>query len=162
VPWTWAEPRTDLVQSGPLAYYITGRPRSDRGVIAEASGVPIGAAWLRLMPADDPGYAFVAPDVPELSIGVITAWRGRGVSRALLRAAAAQARAHGAARISSNTSHPISGMCGRPPPGHGTDVTPVPAIPANSADGGAEPRGQLVEQILLVVTGPGHVAVWPQ
>jgi len=69
-------------------------------VIAEASGVPIGAAWLRLMPAHDPGYGFVAPDVPELSIGVVASWRGRGVGRALLCAAAAQARAVGAALIS--------------------------------------------------------------
>ena len=69
-------------------------------MIAEASGVPIGAAWLRLMPAHDPGYGFVAPDVPELSIGVVASWRGRGVGRALLRAAAAQARAVGAALIS--------------------------------------------------------------
>src|ERR1700731_2416667 len=31
-----------------------------------------------------------------------------------------------------------------------------------SADGSAEPRGQLAEQLLLVFTGPRHVAVRPQ
>ncbi|MGH3929327.1 MAG: hypothetical protein ACRDTF_05050 [Pseudonocardiaceae bacterium] len=59
-----------------LAHYVNGWPRDgERGMIAEASGVPIGAAWLRLMPVHDPGYGFVAPDVPELSIGVVTSWR---------------------------------------------------------------------------------------
>ena len=33
---------------------------------------------------------------------------------------------------------------------------------ARSVDGSAEPRGQLAEQILLVVTDPRHVAVRPQ
>ena len=69
-------------------------------MIAEASGVPIGAAWLRLMRAHEPGYGFVAPDVPELSIAVLASWRGHGVGRALLRALVAQARALGTARIS--------------------------------------------------------------
>jgi hypothetical protein len=44
-------------------------------MIAEASGVPIGAAWLRLMPVHDSGYGFVAPDVPELSIAVVVVGR---------------------------------------------------------------------------------------
>lgn len=93
--------RGQILSRPDLAHYVTGWPREgERGVIAEASGVPIGAAWLRLMPTHDPGYGFVAPDVPELSIAVVAAWRGHGVGRALLRAAAAQARAAGAARIS--------------------------------------------------------------
>ena len=36
------------------------------------------------------------------------------------------------------------------------------ATPARSADGGAEPPGQLAEQILLIFTDPRHVAVRPQ
>lgn len=60
-------------------------------------------------------------------------------------------------------------VCGRTPAGPGTGpvryrtgrVTPLPATPANSADGGAEPPRQLVEQILLIVTDPRHVAVRP-
>jgi hypothetical protein len=38
----------------------------------------------------------------------------------------------------------------------------LPATPVSSADGGAEPPWQLVEQILLIVTDPRHVAVRPQ
>lgn len=93
------------------AHYISGWPRdTDLGVIAEADGgaggggadgdEPAGAAWLRFFPAADPGYGFVAEDVPELSIGVAAGWRGRGLGRALLRAMADEARAAGLRRIS--------------------------------------------------------------
>ena len=39
---------------------------------------------------------------------------------------------------------------------------PFRATTARSADGSAEPPGQLAEQILLVFTDPRHVAVRPQ
>src|SRR3712207_6314607 len=93
--------RQQILSSPNLAHYVTEWPREeDHGVIAETSAIPIGAAWLRLMPAHDPGYGFVAPDVPELSIAVLAPWRGHGVGRALLRALVVQARALGTARIS--------------------------------------------------------------
>ena len=68
-------------------------------MIAESDGEPIGAAWLRFLPAADPGYGFVAA-LPELTIGVAARWRGRGAGRALLRAVADQARSAGIGRIS--------------------------------------------------------------
>ena len=83
------------------AHYVAGWPRNgDLGTIAEAAGVPIGAAWLRLLPADDPGYGFVAADIPELSIGVVADWRRQGIGRSLLRAVIAQARATGVTGVS--------------------------------------------------------------
>ncbi|MDQ7806460.1 GNAT family N-acetyltransferase [Amycolatopsis sp. A133] len=83
------------------AHYVAGWPRDgDLGVVAEAEGDAVGAAWLRFFPLEDPGYGFVAADVPELTIGVAAAWRGRGVGRALLNAVEARARTAGLRRIS--------------------------------------------------------------
>jgi GNAT superfamily N-acetyltransferase len=98
----WKNQSRRRVLSAPAtAHYIAGWPRdSDLGVIAEADGAPAGAAWLRFLPAADPGYGFVAPDVPELTIGVAGDWRGRGVGRALLRGLALQARSAGIRQLS--------------------------------------------------------------
>ena len=98
----WKKKSRERIFSTPrIAHYIAGWPReSDLGVVAEASGQPVGAAWLRFLPASDPGYGFMAADVPELTIGVAASWRGRGVGRALLRAVADEARSAGIERIS--------------------------------------------------------------
>ncbi len=94
-------PEEQVLAVPELVHYVAGWPREgDLGSVAVAGGEPVGAAWLRLMPAGDPGFGFVAADVPELSLGVVPAWRGRGVGRALLRAVAAQARAAGRPGIS--------------------------------------------------------------
>ena len=104
VNWSteWRPKSPDRILSAPgTAHYLAGWPRdTDLGVLAEADGQPVGAAWLRFLPATDTGYGFVAADVPELTIGVAAGWRGQGVGRALLRAIAGQARARGIARIS--------------------------------------------------------------
>lgn len=104
VNWSseWKKKSRNRVLSAPgTAHYIAGWPRdTDLGVIAEADGERIGAAWLRFLPAADPGYGFVASDVPELIIGVAVHWRGRGAGRALLRAIAGQACLAGIRRIS--------------------------------------------------------------
>jgi GNAT superfamily N-acetyltransferase len=84
-----------------LAHYVAGWPGPrDLGVVAESEGQPVGAVWLRFLPEDDAGFGFVAPEVPELTIGVVAAWRGRGVGRALLRAIAKEAGSAGIRRIS--------------------------------------------------------------
>jgi GNAT superfamily N-acetyltransferase len=72
-----------------------GRP-GDAGVVAVSEeGQRLGAAWYRLFPVDEPGWGFVAADVPELSIGVVGAARGRGVGGALLAALLELAREQG-------------------------------------------------------------------
>jgi GNAT superfamily N-acetyltransferase len=77
-----------------------GRP-GDAGVVAvDSSGRRLGAAWYRLFPAGAPGYGFIAPDVPELSIGVAEDARGRGVGGALLDALLQTAREQGFRRVS--------------------------------------------------------------
>ncbi len=80
-----------------LLHYVAGWPRdSDMGVVAVDRGEsPIGAVWLRQFSSDDPGYGYVPANVPELSIGVLDEWRGRGVGRALMRAQVQQARIRG-------------------------------------------------------------------
>ena len=71
-----------------LARYLAGWPLpGDAGVVAVAEdGAALGAAWYRLLPADEPGYGFVAADVPELALGVRPHARGQGHGTALLAA----------------------------------------------------------------------------
>jgi GNAT superfamily N-acetyltransferase len=108
VNWSpeWKNKSRSRVLSTPgTAHYIAGWPRdTDLGVIAEANGEPVGAAWLRFLSAADPGYGFVSPDIPELTIGVAAHWRGLGVGRALLRAIAEQASVEAFKRSASASS----------------------------------------------------------
>lgn len=92
-----------------LVHYVGGWPRrDDRGVVAELSrhhgdlptGTPVGAAWLRYLTADDPGFGYVDDDTPELIIGVDEPFRRRGVGRSLLAALAADAQSAGIEQIS--------------------------------------------------------------
>jgi len=85
-----------------LRRYVVDWPASgEQGTVAETPvGEAVGAVWWRFFPADQPGYGFVAEDVPELSLAVAPGWRGRGVGRALLRALFEQARAAGLTRVS--------------------------------------------------------------
>jgi GNAT superfamily N-acetyltransferase len=104
VNWSpeWKKKSRSRVLADPkTAHYIAGWPQdTDVGVIAEAGGKPAGAAWLRFLPANDPGYGFVSSDIPELTIGVAARWRGQGIGRALLRAIAEHARQAGIRQIS--------------------------------------------------------------
>jgi ribosomal protein S18 acetylase RimI-like enzyme len=69
-----------------IAHYLTefGRARDDAQLAFDDAGQPIGAAWCRAMPSDDPGYGFVADDIPELGTAVVAEWRGRGVGTLLI------------------------------------------------------------------------------
>ncbi len=95
-------PRGRILADPALAHYVAGWPRpGDRGVVAVTpAGTPAGACWLRVFAADDPGYGYVAADVPELSMGVAPEHRRRGVGRRLLRAVLADARAVGLSAVS--------------------------------------------------------------
>jgi ribosomal protein S18 acetylase RimI-like enzyme len=97
--------RDVVLNHAAFVHYVAGwLAPGDLGVVAVAGapddGGPVGAAWLRCLPADDPGYGFVAEDVPELSVGVHPEHRGRGIGRRLLRALLAAARERGTARVS--------------------------------------------------------------
>lgn len=95
-------PPVDAVRRDPgLSPYLVGWGRpGDAGVVAVVAGEPVGAAWHRHFPAAQPGYGFVAEGIPEVSLGVEAAWRGRGIGRALLTALADRARSGGAEALS--------------------------------------------------------------
>src|SRR3954447_25693809 len=74
--------RSDIGNDAQLRRYVRGWPKPDDfGVVAMDRGTPIGAAWARTFSTQDPGYGFVAADVPELSMAVIAPRRRRGVGR---------------------------------------------------------------------------------
>jgi GNAT superfamily N-acetyltransferase len=84
-----------------VRHYLEGWGRTgDAAVVAVVDGQRLGAAWYRLFPAEDPGWGFVATDVPELSIGVAAEARGRGVGSALLDALLTLARERGFRAVS--------------------------------------------------------------
>jgi ribosomal protein S18 acetylase RimI-like enzyme len=67
----------------------------DLGVIAETErNEPIGAAWVRLLKAHDPGYGYVDDETPELAIGVYPSYRGSGVGTAMLARLIDMAKEH--------------------------------------------------------------------
>jgi GNAT superfamily N-acetyltransferase len=78
----------DVVYEPRLAHHVDGFGtwRSDIGFIAELGGRPVGAAWVRQLTEDDPGYGFVDNATPELSIAVLEEWRGRGLGTQLMEA----------------------------------------------------------------------------
>jgi DNA-binding MarR family transcriptional regulator/GNAT superfamily N-acetyltransferase len=66
-------------------YFAAFDPARDRGVVADDDRGPVAAAWAVFLPEDDPGYGFVAPDVPELTMAVDARGRGRGIGTEILR-----------------------------------------------------------------------------
>ena len=70
--------KEQILRKRQLGHYIVGWPRrGDMGVIGEFEH-PVGAAWVRAFGHDDPGYGFVAPEIPELTLAVAEGWRGHG------------------------------------------------------------------------------------
>jgi GNAT superfamily N-acetyltransferase len=114
-------PAGEVAADPALGRYVTDFGRQgDVGLVAEAwDEAPVGAAWCRCLPADAPGYGFVAADVPELSIGVVPGWRGRGIGGRLLSALLAAAREAGchAVSLSVEESNPARRLYRR----HGVD-----------------------------------------
>ncbi len=82
-----------------VARYVTEWMRAgDSGVVAHAGAlhvgeVPAGAAWWRTFTSEDPGYGYVADDVPEVGLAVLAPYRRKGLARSLMAALVDQARA---------------------------------------------------------------------
>jgi GNAT superfamily N-acetyltransferase len=104
-----AGPRTvDEVLADPaLARYVDGWQRPDDvGVIAlDSQDQPVGATWWRYFPTSDPGFGFVSPSIPEVSLAVEPARRGQGVGRLLLATLISHAREHGVEKLSLSVEH---------------------------------------------------------
>jgi GNAT superfamily N-acetyltransferase len=92
-----------------IARYIAGWGRpADVALVASVRNERVGAAWYRLFTAAEPGYGYVAGDVPEVAVGVEPAARGGGVATALLEALLEHARREGfrAVSLSVNEDNP--------------------------------------------------------
>lgn len=86
--------RDDVLADEVLRRYVDGWPRADdRGVVAiDLEERPVGAAWRRFLTEASPGHGFVRADIPELTMGVVSDWRGHGIGRALLEELTRSAR----------------------------------------------------------------------
>ncbi len=101
-PGTPRPPREEVLAAHEISHYIEawGRPGDAAVVAVNATGGRAGAAWYRLMRPEDPGYGFVNAATPEVVIGVLPEYRGRGVGSALLDGLLRTARAQGFAALS--------------------------------------------------------------
>lgn len=91
----------DVDCSPELAHYFQFFPGdADFGIADTIGGVVRGVAWLVLLPESDPGYGFVAPDVPELSITTFDGFRRQGIGGALLSHLLKEADARGVRAVS--------------------------------------------------------------
>lgn len=91
------QPLREVLATEQTARYVTGWGREgDVGRIAQRQAEhPLGAAWYRHFSALAPGYGFVAPDIPEIALGVTEHARGAGIGTALMHALIVVARDEG-------------------------------------------------------------------
>jgi GNAT superfamily N-acetyltransferase len=76
--------------------YVAGwGRRGDAAVVALEGGFPVGAAWFRLFPRDEPGFGFIDEETPEVAISVVPSRRGRGIGSDLLDALVELAKEQG-------------------------------------------------------------------
>ena len=101
-PGSRRPPMEEVLGHARIARYIEGwgRPGDSAVVATDARSRPVGAAWYRLFPAESPGYGFIGPTVPELTLAVVSQHRGRGIGGALLDALLEQAAERGLPTVS--------------------------------------------------------------
>ena len=91
----------DILQRPEIHHYVEGFGRpGDVGVVAEADGRVVGAAWARIVLDPHPGYGNVDAQTPELVLAVLPEYRGRGVGTYLLAALFPALKEAGYARLS--------------------------------------------------------------
>jgi len=93
-----ARPAVDELLAIPeVARYFSewGRQGDTAVIVASGSGERLGAAWFRFFSAAEPGYGFVAEEIPELGIALSKRSRGQGLGRMLMQALIERARRMG-------------------------------------------------------------------
>lgn len=103
--WHPARPRPGLdaaLDDPHIARYLRhwGRAGDVALIATDPEEREIGAAWYRLFDAAEPGYGFIDAATPEITIGVVEDWRGRGVGTALLAALLCEAHTTGVSALS--------------------------------------------------------------
>ena len=95
-------PFDEMMARPELSRYLEGWGRvGDAAIVAlDRRDEPVGGAWYRLFPADEPGYGFVDQSTPELSIAMYPECRGRHVGALLLGTLLQHARSEGFSAIS--------------------------------------------------------------
>ncbi|HEV2711715.1 MAG TPA: GNAT family N-acetyltransferase [Gaiellaceae bacterium] len=99
------------VEDASLWRYVAGwGRRGDAAVIALEGGFPVGAAWFRLFPREEPGFGFVDEQTPEIAISVVPSRRGHGIGSELMDALIAVAREQGYGALSLSVAQDSPAM----------------------------------------------------
>lgn len=80
----WIGAGADLDPDQARAYLSDWGRDGDLGLVLEASGAPVAAAWMRVFPFEAPGLAFVTPGVPEFIFFVDEDHRRQGFGARLV------------------------------------------------------------------------------
>lgn len=102
----------EIMAEPALAHYVAGWPAEGYAGFVAEDGRPVGAAWWRFFPQNDPGYGFVDDRTPEVSIGLVADARRQGIGTALLEALIeeAQSRALPALSLSVEPDNPAMAL----------------------------------------------------
>jgi ribosomal protein S18 acetylase RimI-like enzyme len=103
----------DVLGNPAFAHYVTSfHARGDFGFVAADDDGPVGVCWTVLTTAADPGFGYVADDVPEVCLTVFDGFRRRGIGRMLLSRTVDEAVARGfeAVSLSVEDANPARGL----------------------------------------------------
>jgi GNAT superfamily N-acetyltransferase len=141
-------PLDELLARPELRRYVENWGRIGDGAIVALDRLnePVGAVWYRQFSAAEPGFGFVAPDVPELAMAVYPECRGQRVGSLLLGTLVSRARAGGSASISVSIAaeNPARRLFAR----QGFEIVPREDI---TIAGGSGPRSANGEEWLTML-----------
>jgi ribosomal protein S18 acetylase RimI-like enzyme len=85
VPPGSPEPNPKILNLPDISRYVDHWGRSgDLSVFALDKGKVIGVCWSRIFPPSTPGYGTIDSRTPELSIALLSEYRGQGIGSTLL------------------------------------------------------------------------------